>query len=192
MVEWFASLFSGAFAEIALLCICLSGAVFTVISILFGGDADHGDMDHGGDSAGDNDHATDGPSFFSIRGLSLFATGFGGVGYIVQHYTHKPLVASVSGLVFGMLLAMAGLAFIRFFYRQQVSSLVSSEQVIGTTGTVSTSISPGGGVGEVSLVIAGIQTTRTAIGDGGEPISQGSIVRVVRLVGSHVVVEKVS
>lgn len=195
MLDWIASMFQGALAEIVFMSICLGCLVVSGFMLLFGGDhdsdADHGGMDHGDADHGD-DHSDEGPRFFSIRGLSLFGTGFGGVGYIVQHYTGKTLVAAASGTAFGCLLAFAGLAFIRMFYRQQVSSLASAEQVIGSSGTVTTSIPADGRAGEVLLTVAGQQTSRIASSADGGGLPTGTVVRVVRLAGAVVVVERVS
>lgn len=198
MLEWIASLFQGAVAELMFFSICIAGSAFTVISLIFGGD--HGDMHgdfhggdlHHGDLHHDDAHTDEGPRFFSIRGLSLFGTGFGAVGYIVQHYTGKTLLAATAGLVSGVVLAMLGLAFIRLFFRQQVSSVTKSSDVIGATGTVLTSIQSDSRAGEVLLTLVNTQVTRAAIGEGGKPIPQGAAVRVVRLAGNTVVVEKLS
>jgi len=192
MIEWFASLFRGFFSELTFLAICVACAVVTGFTLVFGGDSD-GDADHG-DVATDSDHddgGHEGPKFFSIRGICLFGTGFGAVGYLVQHFTKKTLVASVSGLGAGILMAMLGLAFIRMFYRQQASSLISPSQLIGSTGTVTTSIPAHTGAGEVMLTVAGTQQNMLATAVNGSAIERGALVRVVRSAGSQVVVEKV-
>src|SRR3989344_1359429 len=192
MIEWFASLFRGFFSELTFLGICVACAIVTGFSLLFGGDSD-GDADHG-DVATDSDHddgGHEGPKFFSIRGICLFGTGFGGVGYLVQHFTKKTLVASVSGLGAGILMAILGIMFIRLFYRQQASSLISSSQLIGSTGTVITSIPESGGVCEVILTVAGMQQNMTATSATGHGIESGAYVKVIRSAGARVIVEKV-
>lgn len=193
MFNWISSLFQGALAEIMFMAICLGSLVVTGFMLIFGGDhdgdADHGDADHGDADHGD-DHGDEGPKLFSIRGLSLFGTGFGGVGYIVQHYTAKTLVAAVSGTAFGFVLALAGLAFIRLFFRQQVSSLISHDQVIGATGNVITAIPTGGQCGEIMLTVAGQQMSRIARSVDNSEIPSGAVVSVVRVAGHTVVVKR--
>lgn len=193
MFEWVSSLFQGAVAELVFLAICIGCGIITGFTLLFGGDHDH-DVGHdGGVDGHDSDHGDghQGPSFFSIRGLTLFGTGFGGVGYLVQHFTGKTLVASVSGLASGVVLAMAGLAFIRMFFQQQASSLVSDQQIVGTIGSVITSI-PEGGMGEVEFNAAGVHTTRAATSLGGRAISRGAPVKIIQTVGHLVIVQPIS
>lgn len=193
MFEWVSSMFQGALAELVFLAICVVGMIFSGFSIFFGGDhdgADHGDMDgHDADHGGDH-HADDGPKLFSVRGLMLFGTGFGAVGYLVQHFTGKTLVASVSGSVAGLVLAMIGIGFIRMIYRQQSSSLVGGEAYVGVLGTVVTAITSGG-TGEVAITVAGTYGTRLAKSASGQAIARGESVRVTRTVGGVVVVEPV-
>ncbi len=197
MFEWATSLLSGAMAELMFLAICIGSAVITTFSLIFGGDhdADHGDVggDHG-DVGGhdvhhdDGDHSRDGPGFFSVRGLTLFGTGFGGVGYLVQHFTSRTLTAGASGLAAGVALAAVGLAFIRAFYHQQASSLVPSGAIVGAVGMVTTSI-PRDGAGEAEFTVGGIHTTRLATSANGAAIERGKTVRVVRAASHAVVVE---
>ena len=204
MFEWIASLFQSIVADMVFLSICVAGAAFTVFSMMFGGDHDghegmhfgHGDagghdVGHDGDAHHGDHGQEDGPSYFSFRGMVLFATGFGGVGYLVQHYTGKTLVASVAGLVAGVVLALIGISIIRMFFHQQASSLVPATQAVGTMATVITSI-PADGMGEVSFVLAGVQTTRAAIGNRGSAIPSGREVKIVRIVGHQVVVEEMA
>lgn len=194
MFNWISSLFQSALAEIIFLSICFGSLVVTGFMLIFGGDhdgdADHGDMEHGDADHGD-DHSDEGPKFFSIRGLSLFGTGFGGVGYIVQHYTGMTLVAAAAGTASGFLLALAGLAFIRLFFSQQVSSLVSHDQVIGSIGTVTTAIPANGQCGEIMLTVAGLQMGRIAMSADNNEIPSGAVARVTRVAGHAVVVERV-
>lgn len=192
MFEWVTSLFSGVMAELIFLGICVASAIITGFSIVFGGDhdADHGDVGH--DVHHEGDHSREGPGFFSVRGLTLFGTGFGGVGYLVQHFTGLTLVASVAGFASGIVLAMLGLAFIRAFYRQQASSLQPSEAVVGAVATVITSIPPDGGAGEVEFVTGGVHMTRPATSADGTAFGRGQTVRVARTAGHAVVVERLT
>lgn len=185
--DWLTSLFKGSMAQLTFLALCIAGTVISAFSLIFGGDSDaDADADHDG-----GDHGHEGPKMFSIRGISLFATGFGGVGYLIQRYTGKTLVASASGLLAGFLMALLGLAFIRLFFKQQANSLVQAD-IDGATGVVTTSIPAArGGMGEVNLVVSGSQVTRLASTDAAAEIPSGSLVKVLKAVGNIVVVEKI-
>lgn len=165
-----------------------AGMIFTLFSLVFGGDHDHGDVGHDahGDHGGDQ-----GPNIFSIRGISLMATGFGAMSCIVMYFTNRVLVASVAGLAFGWVFAFIGVAMLRIFIRQQASSMIRPEGFIGAFGEVTTGI-PQGGLGEVRLTIDGTTMTRTARSVRGEYIPSGRTVRVVHSGGGSVSVEEVS
>jgi membrane protein implicated in regulation of membrane protease activity len=75
------------------------------------------------------------------------------------------------------------------FYRQQASSLVSTSSAVGSTGTVTVSISEGG-QGEVGVQIEGQYCTFLASSADGHPIAKGQPVRVIKTLGSQLVVEK--
>ena len=188
MFDWLFSWFRESATEAIFLSIAVAGALFSAFSLLFGGDVDADgdfDVDHdGGDGHGY------GPGVLSIRGLSLLATGFGAVAYIVYHYTNLLLVSSVSGILSGWVFAFIMLALVRVFFQQQASSLVTANQIPGTTGMVTTAI-PAGGCGEVRLTVAGRQVTRTASTEG-DPLPLGTLVRVVRYMGGVAVVKQVS
>ncbi len=184
MIDWVLGLFRQTAAEVLFFSICLAGAVISAFSLVFGG---HGDADSGDGDSGDGDHAEQGDhgigfaSLFSVRGVSLLATGFGGVGYLVYHRTQKPLLASVAGIIGAFALAIPGLWFIHMFFQQQASSLVSSDHLEGKQGSVVLSIpGAGAGRGEVSLVVSGTPMVKPAVTNDPETIKKGSMVRVVR------------
>ena len=177
----------GSTAEIIFLSICLSGAVISGFSLLFGGHGD--DVDHG-EAGGDHD-GDHGPGLLSIRGLSLFATGFGGFAFLVHYYIGKVLISSVAGILSGSVFALVGVAFVSLFFKQQASSLITPSQMSGAIGIVNTPI-PGEGFGEVFLTVADQQIARRATTEGSNAIPSGTQVRVVRHVGGTVVVEEVS
>ncbi|GEM_PF-725812 len=181
--------FTGVMTELVFLSICIGGLIICASSLIFGHDGDaHGDhhVELGHHGHDDSDHEQ-GPGFLSIRGLSLLAVGFGSVGFIVFHYTRKPLVASVAGLASGWLFAFMALLMLRMLLRQQSNSLLDTSALIGVVGVVVTSI-PEGGCGEVILTVQGHQLTRVASTQGGA-ISHGAPVRVLQSTGGMVVVE---
>lgn len=186
-MSWLIDQFQNAATSMAFLSVFVGGVAFSVFSLIFGGDhhGDGGDH-HGGDDHGD--HST-GPGLFSIRGASLFFTGFGGVGYLVQANTDRPLVAMVAGTAAGLLFALPMLSFIRFFMRQESTSIIKAEQFIGAEGVVTTSIAPHQ-LGEVRITVAGSQISRSASSD--VPIQSGTPIKVVRQFGGNVFVTPIS
>lgn len=196
MIDWITSMFSDATAELIFLAICVGGGIVSGFSLLFGSDADGGadfDTDFDVDSSADGGDGGggEGPGVFSIRGMALLATGFGGVAFIVQHYTGKLLMACVAGLLSGWLFAAVGLAFVRIFFRQQASSLITTKQMTGAPGIVTTTIPPGGS-GEVQFTVAGQQISRTATSADDELLETNVRVEVVESLGGTVVVKKKS
>jgi len=202
MANFVLSLFEDSLAQITFFSIFLAGMVFTLVSLLFGGDADsdfdadHGDFDHDvdhghgvghGDSGGADSH---GPGFLSIRGASLMMVGFGGVAYIVQHLFGKVLLASVAGAMSGWVFAFACLAMFRVFLRQQATSGVTAAEIVGSLGVVTTSIPPGK-PGEVMLSVSGRQMNKMATSELDEAIPSGARVKVDRYFGGTVIVSKV-
>lgn len=184
------AVFTGVMTELTFLAICIAGLVICASSLIFGHDSDadhHVDFGHHG---GDDQGHDQGPGFLSIRGLSLLAVGFGSIGFIVFHYTRKPLVASMAGVVSAWLFAAVGLLMLRMLLHQQSNALLDTSAIIGATGVVVTSI-PDGGYGEISLTVQGRQLTRVASTQGGV-IPHGAPVRVLQSTGGMVVVEPVT
>jgi membrane protein implicated in regulation of membrane protease activity len=93
------------------------------------------------------------------------------------------------GLGCGVLLAGLMYLVLGVFYKQQSSSLVSTSTAVGYSGRVTVSIAEGG-QGEVGLQLEGQYATFLASSIDGHAIPKGQPVRVVRTVGSQVVVEK--
>jgi len=200
MGEWILSFFGDSIALLTFFSIFAAGMTFTVFNLLFGGDADHdGGFDHGGDVGGDHDgdlgggHDADGsdghgPGLLSIRGISFLLTGFGGVAFIVMYFTEKIFVSSLAGLAGGWPFALVCLALYRVFVRQEASSMVSGSDFEGATGAVVTSI-PANGIGEVTILVAGQQITKSAVTGDDSTIATGTPIRVKRYLGDRVIVE---
>ena len=193
MGEWILALFGESIALLTFFSIFAAGMTFTVFNLLFGGDAEGGDLDGdvGGDDGGDFDGDHDGgdghgPGLLSIRGVSFLLTGFGGVAFISMYFTEKVFVSSLVGLLGGWPFALACLAMYRVFVRQEASSMVKEEDFVGASGTVVTSI-PQEGLGEVTLLVAGRQITKAAVADGA--LKSGTAVRVKSYFGNRVSVE---
>lgn len=196
MLDWLIESISSATASIVFLSIFIVGVTISSLSIFFGGHGDHdtdadadGDADHDADHDGDNDGEHDGGGLqglsvavFSIRGMALLSTGFGGVGLVVYLYTGKILFATVCGALFGYGFAMLILYGLRIFKAQQSNSIISTEEAVGGTGIVTTSI-PQGGYGQVRIVIDGVEMYKMSTSTTGDPIKEGSLVHVDRVTG---------
>lgn len=189
MWENISDAFRASTAFMTFLTIFGVGLGITLLSLVFGGDHDHGDMGHA--DGHDGDDGNQGPGLFSIRGLSLFATGFGGIGLLVMQMTNQVLTASISGAAFGFVFAFLGITVMRALIRQQASTMIQPASFNQIVGEVSTTI-PEHGVGEVRLTVEGTTMTKTASSVSGRRIPTGSLVRVVRAAGGTVAVEEVS
>ncbi|OGY88619.1 MAG: hypothetical protein A3B30_03595 [Candidatus Komeilibacteria bacterium RIFCSPLOWO2_01_FULL_52_15] len=197
MGTWLGYLFGDSLALLVFFSIFSAGMVFTLFSLIFGGDhdgADHGgDMhagDHAGDQHGDSDSEQQGPGMFSVRGISILATGFGGVAFIVEYLTGKPVVSSIAGVAVAWPFAVLCLMLYRFFIHQGASSHIRPSQFMNALGVVVTGI-PVGELGEVAVNIEGAaQVTKMAVARGGEALPTGTPVRVIEYLGDRLVVER--
>lgn len=191
MLENIADAFRTSSAIMTFLTIFGAGLVVTLFSLVFGGDHDHGDVGHG-DGDGNGDHGEDqGPSFFSIRGISLFATGFGGVGLLVMYGTKQVLTASLSGALSGVIFAFLGITGMRMMIRQQASSIIQPSAFTNLLGEVTTTI-PEQGLGEVRVTVDGTTMTKTARALSQRMIPSGTTVRVVQSTGGTVLVRELA
>jgi membrane-bound ClpP family serine protease len=175
------------------LAIAIGSFILLAGSFLFGHDHD---MDHGdaGQVPDGHDIATEMEptiSFFSIKVIATLTMGFGAAGAIARQYGADYLFASLIGLGGGVVLSLIMYLILDVIYKQQASSLVQTSSAIGQTGIVQTGISPGG-VGEVSLNVAGQYMTFLAKASGAQEIPKGRTVKVVNAVGSELVVEEVA
>ncbi len=87
--------------------------------------------------------------WFDSRVLSIFATAFGGFGAIGMLIGMGAIVSSVMGLAGGLAFGTVVFFFARLLHRQQASSSVSTQQLIGRIADVVVTIRPGG-VGQIS------------------------------------------
>lgn len=174
---------------IIFISIALAAFIIVAGSFLFGHDmdTDHdaGDMGHEVDTGG----AEATISVFSTKVIGTLLMGFGAAGAIAVHYGAAYVLASIIGVVFGVLLGGLMYLVLGLFYSQQSSSLVPTSAAIGCTGSVTVTIghdTPG----EVGLSLEGQYRTFSATSADGQEIPKGQTVTVVKNLGSHLVVEK--
>jgi len=75
------------------------------------------------------------------------------------------------------------------FYSQQASSLIPTSAAVGCTGTVTVSIGAGQ-VGEVGVSVESQYGSYSASSVDGAPLPKGQRVRVIKVMGSQLIVEK--
>jgi len=166
------------------LALGMVGILFLLVS-MFGGHDLHLDADlHGG-----------APGFLSARTLGVFLTGFGAVGAVASLYLpageSKGLIASVLGVLSGVVLSGIYMGAMRLIQSQEASSLVGDRDLVGLEAHVTVAI-PENGVGEVTCPIGGQATRRIARAATSRLIPEGARVRVKDVMGATVIVEPVA
>ena len=181
------------------LCIMIGGFLFLLFSLIFGTDhdaevdhdfsVDH-DVDH--DIDHDGDHDTDSGTikhrWFSLKVISSFATGFGAVGSVIRSNGGGTFWSLAGALICGIVMAVVADAIILFFLKQQASSHISNQQLIGMIGEVTLTIKPNS-FGEVSVSHHGHRISGRARSHKEVTISQGSTVKIIRAEGTTFIVE---
>ncbi len=177
-------LFSQLSAFTVFLGIAAIGFFFLLISLIFG------EMfEHFGDGHFDHDLSHGGPSFFSIRILSVFVTAFGGFGAIGTHYGMSTLGSSGVGFASGMFFATLIYLFASFLHGQQATTEVTSSDVVGRTGLVVVAI-PAGGVGQVRCKIGEEMIEKIARSRDGGAIPENTVIKIEETLGEVVIVRR--
>ena len=170
--------------------IALAGFILVAGGFLLGHDHDLG-HDVGGDVSHDIHPESEGTiSIFSTKVLGTFVMGFGAAGAIGQVYNLDYTQSSLAGLGCGVVLGAIMYVILLMFVREQASSLIASEAVIGCVGVVTTSIDANA-VGEVGVSAEGEYRNYSARATAAQGIEKGRRVRVVRMSGGVLFVEEV-
>jgi membrane-bound ClpP family serine protease len=151
----------------------------------FDHDVDHS-MDHGGGDGAD-EHTI---SLFSTKVLGMLTMGFGAGGAIAKYYIPSYLVPSLIGVGCGGVLAAGMYGLLTLIVRQQSTSLIPTDTLVGASGTVVVAIFPEA-VGEVGVSFAGQYSVYSAKSHDGKEIAKGRTVRVVQTLGSQLVVQEI-
>lgn len=175
---------SEALSQLSPLVIFLSiaaiGFLLALISFVFGELFDAFEFHH-------DFEIDDGPSIFSVRVLSVFATAFGGFAALSVYQGAGVFFSTVVGLVGGGAFGMAVYFFARFLYNQQSSSLVSTADLQGLPAQVIVSI-PAGGIGQVRCIVGESSIEKIARSKDGAAIPLNSQVVIEEVAGENVVV----
>lgn len=178
MTEWYPHLSQFT----VFLALSSVGFVFLVVALFFGEVFEHFD------ATADHDFSHGGPSFFSVRILSVFITAFGGFGAVATHYGLGALGASGVGFLSGVFFAGLIYAFAWFLYSQQASTDVHTRDVVGQTARVVVSI-PASGVGQVRCQVGEQLVDKIARSSDGRAVPENVAVTIVDVLGETVVVE---
>jgi membrane protein implicated in regulation of membrane protease activity len=133
------------------------------------------------------DGGTDGHGFLDSRVISVFVTAFGGFGAIGIQMGLGIVASSFLGLAGGVLFGGLVSIFARFLYKQQSSSSVATNQLVGRTAQVVVSIAPGS-MGQVSCRIGEERVEKLARSKNNREIRAGAIVRVEEIAGDSLIV----
>jgi hypothetical protein len=178
MWEWLSNLSSlSVFIAVGAL-----GFLFLLFSFLFGEFFEEFDFDDGADQ-----DIGDGPSVFNLRTLSIFITGLGGLGAIAELRGAGAVVSVFIGLAGGVALAGAVYGFALYLYRQQSSSHITAEDLIGCRGELIVGI-PAGGLGQARCLVGETMVEKIARSRDGGAIPTGAAVRIEEFAGEAVIV----
>ena len=181
IAEWWTGLdFSlQIFYAIAIFSLGLLGIQILILVFTGGDDGSGGDFDPG--STG---------SFFSFKGLTALALGFGWTGVICMKAGLSPALAAVIGVGVGVGIEVAFLFMMAQVARLQSDGTFKTESAVGCYGTVYVTVPPkNAGNGEV-IVKTGTRSVHIrALSDHDQPLRSGVEVQVTALRGTAVVVK---
>lgn len=125
---------------------------------------------------------------FDSRVISIFLTAFGGFGAIGASLGYGAAVSSIFGILGGF--AFGALVFYigRFLYRQQASSSVTEEDLLGRTAQVVVGIPAGNQVGQIACRVGEERVEKIARTRDGAAIRAGQTVYIEEITGDGVIV----
>ncbi len=124
---------------------------------------------------------------FDSRVIAIFLTAFGGFGAIGAALGYGAAVSSVFGILGGVAFGALVFYFGRFLYRQQASSSVTEEDLIGRTAQVVVGI-PANQVGQIACRIGEERVEKIARTRDGAAIKAGETVYIEEITGEGLIV----
>jgi len=121
------------------------------------------------------------------RVISIFLTAFGGFGAIGATLGYGALASSLFGIAGGIIFGALVFYFGRFLYRQQSSSSVSEQDLIGRTAQVVVPIHANQ-IGQIACRIGEERIEKIARARDGQEIKSGATVRIEEITGDAVIV----
>lgn len=134
----------------------------------------------------DVDGGVDEMGWFDSRVLSIFVTAFGGFGAIGILLGLGPVASSLSGLLGGLALGAVVFFFGRMLYKQQASSSIAAQYLIGRIADVIVTI-PADSIGQISCHLGEERVEKLARSADGIEIKSGTKV-VIESVGPDAVI----
>ncbi len=163
------------------------GGILVLIRFILqviGSDADGSD---GFDIHSDSDTSF---NFLSLHGLSSFMLMFGLVGLALYSQSSVSSVLSMVGAVTAGVISVFIIGQIfKMFGRMQTSGNILIDSTIGNEGTVYAKI-PKNGIGQVTVNVKNHLREFEARSNNGEEILSGELVKVVKVIGKTLVVER--
>jgi membrane protein implicated in regulation of membrane protease activity len=146
---------------------------------------------HGSVSAADSGATGFHFPFFSPLALAMLFASLGAYGLIAKHGFGAGDAGSLLAATPLALATAYGVTYLgwRVLSASRGSSQIRAGEVVGATGEVLTPIPPGG-VGEVAALVGGQRVSGPAREAAGRAVARGAAVRVVRVMGATLVVER--
>ena len=171
--------------------VAIALAAFIVVAgaFLFGHDHDFGDgVDHDfSHDVGPDTHGIVG--IFSTKVIFTFIMGFGAAGAIASYYGTGYPIASLVGVVAGIILATIMYGIILLFTEQRSNSLIGADSLLGCAGTVTVPIDKDS-IGEIGVSVGGEYRTYAARAQSTNSLPKGHSVRIVNATGSVLTVDE--
>ncbi len=161
------------------------GFLFLMISLLVGDLFEAFDFDLDFDA--DFDGADGGFGMLDTRVISVFLTTFGGIGAIAVQLGYNAIIASLSGLIGGVILGAAVYFFGKILYGQQSNSSVGAAQLVGKTAQVIVPILTDS-IGQISIRVGEERVEKIARTRDGSEIKAGQDVFIESVSGDGVIV----
>jgi membrane protein implicated in regulation of membrane protease activity len=124
---------------------------------------------------------------FDSRVIAIFLTAFGGFGAIAVSLGFAAPGSALFGIFGGALFGALVFYFGRFLYRQQASSSVTEEDLIGRTAQVVVAIHAGQ-IGQIACRVGEERVEKIARAADGREIKTGATVRIESITGEAVIV----
>ncbi|HEY8560277.1 MAG TPA: NfeD family protein [Pyrinomonadaceae bacterium] len=124
---------------------------------------------------------------FDSRVIAIFLTAFGGFGAIGVSLGFAAAASTLFGVLGGVAFGALVFYFGRFLYRQQASSSVAEEDLIGRTAQVVVPIHAGQ-IGQIACRIGEERIEKIARARGGAEIKAGQLVYIEEITGDSVIV----
>lgn len=160
--------------------ICFTGLLILVISLFLG---DH-DFGHGFET-----DAGGIQGFLSVKVISIFLVMFGAAGDLSLSYEYDVIKATFVGLIVAMIFSFIVKKLLAILYRQQVTSIISTDEFTGIKGEVKIDI-PARGLGEVACIVKSKRIYIPAREKNNKPLCKNTVVKIIQYDGNSAVVEE--